>query len=487
MRAFIQFAFVALLAATLGASRATAQSDQQTNGPSNGQASGSQPAQPVQPDQPAGAQESNGGNESGDANVIPAIVQPDLQAPNGAGAFGPTFELPPEHSYILPQFDFTSTTNTNGAYTTEPGKSQFAAIQYLLGGATIEKVGRENELSVNYLGGRSFSGNGDIYNSTTHLFSLKDKWLKGRWAGTVSDQLSYASDTYFGGGAGSPGFGIPGSNLQPGFNPTQSLVVGRIPILYNNALAEFDYQASQRGSYTLIAGYSLLHYYGSGLINNESFLGEAGYNYQLSPQNSFSVEYLFDALRFGGNTESINENVIQATYVRHIAQRWDIRIGAGPDISLIQGSAVPSDTFASWRLNASLTYHVERTSVGVTYTHMLTGGSGVFLGSETDSLMASVSRQLTQYWTASLNFGYSRNSSLGVNSSTSPTGTFNTVFGGGGISRQIGRDWKAYVSYQGTYQTSSLGVCTTPPCVTNFSNQQVIAGFGWHPHAIAIE
>jgi len=118
---------------------------------------------------------------------------------------------------------------------------------------------------------------------------------------------------------------------------------------------------------------------------------------------------------------------------------------------------------------------------------MLTGGSGVFLGSETDSVSAAATRQLTRFWSASLNFGYSRNSALGVNSSTSPSGTYNTVFGGGGITRQIGRDWKAFVNYQGTYQTSSLGICTTLPCTANFSNQQVIAGFGWHPHAFAVE
>jgi len=483
MRRIAQPILFAALLVAMGASRARGQNDQQQNG----QQQTEQP-QATQPDQPVGGQQQNGEADNGDANVIPAVVQPDLQASNGAGAFRPTFELPPDHSYVLPRFDLMSSVNTNGMYSSTPGQNQVATLEYLLGGVTIEKVGRANELSVNYLGGRSFSADGNIYNATTNLFGLNDKWLHGRWAGNISDQLSYASDTYFGGGVGSPGLAIPGSNIQPGFNPSQALIVGRIPILDNNAIAEIDYQTSPRSTLTFICGYTLLHYYGSGLINNDSILGEAGYNYQLSPRNSFAVEYLFDAIRFGGNTETINENVLEATYVYQVAQRLSFRIGAGPDVSLIQGKSIPSDTYVSWRLASNLSYQLRQTtSVGFAYSHMLTGGSGVFLGAETDSLTGSVAQQLGRFWSVSANVGYSRNAALSVSGSLAPVGTYNAVYGGGGISRQLGRDWKVYVNYQGTYQTSSAGICTTPPCGTNFSNQQVIAGFGWHPHAFAFD
>ena len=477
MRRIAQPIFVLALLVAMGASRARGQNDQQQTG---------QP-QATQPDQPVGGQQQNGEADNGDANVIPAVVQPDLQASNGAGAFRPTFELPPDHSYVLPRFDFMSSVNTNGMYSSTPGQNQVATLEYLLGGVTIEKVGRANELSANYLGGRSFSADGDVYNATTHLFGLQDKWLNGRWAGTLSDQLSYASDTYFGGGFGSPGLNIPGANIQPGFNPEQSVVVGRVPILDNNALTEFDYQASPRTSLTFVVSYSLFHYYSSGLTNNDSVLGEAGYSYQLTPRNSLSVEYLFDAIRFGGNVETINENVLEATYVYHIAQRLSFRVGAGPDISLIKVSNSYSDTYVSWRLSGSLTYQLKRTSLGVGYAHMLTGGNGVFLGSETDSLTGTVTQQLSRYWAVNANIGYAHNAALGVSMLPSPVGTYDTVYGGAGISRKIGHDWSAFVNYQGTYQTSSLGACITQPCVKSFSNQQVNAGFGWHPHALSIE
>ncbi|HUO36182.1 MAG TPA: hypothetical protein VMU43_14430 [Candidatus Acidoferrum sp.] len=472
---------LAALFAALGTTSVFGQDEQQQGAPP-------QSTQPAQPDQPAQGQSQNGATDNGDANIIPAIVQPDLQASNGAGAFRPTFELPPDHSYVLPRFDFTSSVNTNGAYSSVPGQSQLVTQQYLLGGVTIEKVGRANELSVNYLGGRSFSTDGDLYNATTNLFGLNDKWMSGRWAGTLSDQLSYASDTYFGGGVGSPGFAIPGSNIQPSFNPSQALVVGRIPILNNNAVAEFDYQTNPRGTLTFVAGYTLLHYYGTGLINNDSILGEAGYSYQLSRRNSLAVEYLFDAIRFGGNAQTINENVVEATYVYQIARQLSFRVGAGPDVSLIQGQKNYSDTYVSWRLTSSLNYQVrQRTTLGIAYSHMLTGGSGVFLGAETDSVTASVGQQLGRFWSVNMNVGYSRNAALSASGITAPVGTYNTVYGGGGISRLLGRDWKVYVNYQGTYQTSTLGVCTTPPCNSNFSNQQVFAGFGWHPRGFALE
>lgn len=479
MRTIAQSIFFVVLLVALGTSRAAAQNDQQQNGQPQG-------AQPAQPDQPIGEQPANGEADNGDANVIPAVVQPDLQASNGAGAFRPTFELPPDHSYILPRFDFMSTVNTNGAYSSVPGQSQLASMQYLLGGLTIEKVGRTNELSINYLGGRSFSTDGDIYNATTQLFGLQDRWLQGRWSGTLADQLSYASDTYFGGGVGSPGIGIPGLNLLPGFTAGQGVVVGRVPILNNNAVAEFDYQTSQRSSVTFVTAYSLFHYYGSGLTDNDSILGEAGYNYQLSARSSFAVEYLFDTIRFEGNLETINENVLQATYAYHIAQRMVFQISAGPDIALIQTTGNLSNTNVSYRLASSLGYQLQKTALGIGYSHMLTGGSGVFLGSEADAVTATVSRQFARFWSANVNFGYARNSALRTNGIVTPTGTYDTVYGGAGIARQIGRDWRTFVNFQGTYQVSSLGTCASF-CSANLSNQEVVAGVEWRPRALAIE
>jgi hypothetical protein len=483
MRIPQQLGLLMILVLTFGVFGAAAQNDQQTNGQSNAQ---TPPTPPAQPDQPVESQPPDQGNQNEDSNVIPAVIEPNLQAPNGAGAFRPAFELPPNRSYILPRFDSITTYNSNGTYYGTAGENGPATLEYLLGGVTVEKVGGANELSINYLGGRSFSADGDIYNSTTQQFGLKDRWIKGRWTGTLWDQLYYSSDTYFGGGVGGPGIGIPGSGIQPGFNPSQGVVVGRVPILDNSSLGEVDYQASQRGTLTFIGSYTMLHYYGSGLINNYTTVAEVGYNYQLSHQDSIAVQYLYEPIRFGGYAEKINDNVLAATYIRHIRKRMIFQIGAGPEVSSFIEPGVPSTSNVSFWLTSSLAYQFERTSLTGVYSHTLTGGSGVFLGSETDLLMATLSRQLTRYWSLSLNLGYSHNSPLAQFSSLYPQENYDTVYGGGGFTRQIGHDWRVNLSYQGTYQNSNHGACTAP-CAANFSNQQVIFGVGWHPRGFAPE
>ncbi|MGH9683837.1 MAG: hypothetical protein ACRD4S_09545 [Candidatus Acidiferrales bacterium] len=482
----------AALVITAPGIRAQDQSQQNQNQQNQGQQNqnnGQQGTQPVQPVQPIPNPDSNAPqNNSEDANTIPAVVGPDETNVPLTGALTPSFGVAPEHSYIVPSFDFLSSVNSNGAYSAG-NNNQVVTEQYLLGGITLEKVGTRNELSVNYLGGRSFSPNGDIYNSTTQLFGLQDKWMTSRWNGVLADQMTYASEPLFNGlGAPGSGLGLPGLNIQPGFQAMSTVFVNRSPILDNSAVAEANYQASPRGSFTFVGSSTLLHYYGAGLIDSNSRAFEAGYNYQLSAKDTVGVSYLFDVLHFGGNLQSINEQVVEASYGRHIARRLSLQLGAGPDIATIHQPGFASNTLASWRANALLAYQLERTTLSLSYTHYLSNGTGVFLGSKSDLVTGSLARQLSRNWSASVSAGYARNSALVPASIVVPgfSGNIDSLSGSGGIARAIGRNMRIFANYTMYYQTSRQSLCLAPGCATNLVNQQGTLGFSWHATPILL-
>jgi hypothetical protein len=446
--------------------------NQETNGP-----------QPIKPDQPIESPDSKPPNEGGDANVIPAVVTPETQQAPLAGSRQPSFEAPPEHSYYMPRLDFVASVNTNGQYTTGSGAGQLASTESLLGGITLAKINTKQELKMSYLGGRSFSPDGDIYNSTIQLFGLSDRWTSSRWSGTVADQLRYASDPIF--GTGIPGLDITGINFQPIFTPNQTVITARTPSLNNTAVGEVDYQSSLRGTFTFVGSYALLHFYGSGLINSDATNFQAGYNYLLTPRDTIAVLYRFGALRFSNNVQSINDNVVEFSYGHQIVERFSFRIAAGPSIAFIQQPNTPSQTYFSGSLSASLLYTLERTTLTAGYSHGLTTGGGVLLGSLTDQFSFTVLRQLSRNWSLNGLFGYSRNSPVTNQTvGTFPATTIDSIVGGGGVTRTIGRDMAFFASYQGYFQVSGQPICTGPTCGTNLKNNQFTAGFGWHPKPI---
>jgi len=446
-----------------------------------------QTQQPAGPEQPIGAESQTQENNSADANTIPAIVTPDTEIPPLSGVLLPSFGVPIEHSYIQPRFDFQSAWSSNGEYSADGNPAESSAMQTILGGVTIQKVGRRNELEVDYQGGRSFFSNGAIPDSTIQNFGLTDKWIGMRWSGTLADQMSYSSDPIFGAGIGSTSLSQTGVNIQPVFSPGQSVIVPRTPTLNNTTAAEADYQMSLRTSLTFVGTYSFLHYYGPGLINSGATNAQFGYNYRLTARDTIAGIYRFGLLNFSGRLQSITQNVIEFSYGRTFGQRWKLQVSGGPNIALIHQKTMPTQNYFSWTLTTNLSYQAgQRTTVSANYTHALTGGAGAFLGGTNDSLNTSVTYQFSRNWTGNLNAGYMRTATLPIQT-TIPANAIDTLAGGAGITRQVGKSFSLGLTYAGYYQVSGKPICTTPSCGTNLNYQNISVVFGWHPVAVPID
>jgi len=252
---------------------------------------------------------------------------------------------------------------------------------------------------------------------------------------------------------------------------------------------EFDTKLTPRASLTFVGGYSLLHYFGDELANYGGVNFQAGYNYQLTRKDTIAVSYLFNGIRYSNLNQSINANTIQGSYGRRVTGRLAFQIAAGPQFvsskspitssSTAPGTGTNSITSLYWSLNSSVHYQLRRASLSATYSHGVTGGSGVLAGAETDIVSGSVGEQVARTFNIAWNAGYSRNKgfTLGTNSLSQ---TFGYWFTGVNVTHPIGRSLDVFANYQLQYQDSSTTGCTGTACSTSVIRNQI--GFGVNLH-----
>jgi hypothetical protein len=305
---------------------------------------------------------------------------------------------------------------------------------------------------------------------------------------SLVDQFGYFPETSFGYGGviGSPGLTTTTGGLQSVFTPGESILTGAGQRVTNSFAAQLDRALSGRSSFTLVGGYSLLHYFDNNLFDYSDFSAQGGYNYQMTQRDTIAVIYHFDEIRYSSTSPTIENHTLQVSYGRRMTGRLAFQAAAGPEISFYPSSLVAGATstnstaHVSWSMNTALTYQQkQRTSLGLTYSHGVTGGSGVFLGSQSDLVSGSLNYQLSGVSNLGFTSGYSRNRELN-NAGVTSSQVFNYWFGGANFSRSLSRIWRINLAYELQYQESNLGFCISTPCATSFTRHVVSLGLNWN-------
>lgn len=463
---------------------------------------GEQPLAPI----PAIRSPLASGADNGDQDETPGSQQltPDTRSLTGAEDLSLGSKLL-THSYWQPFLSFSETVDSNPDYATV---SDWGTWTSFFGGADIHKTSSISDMSVSYIGGGMFSNGGTAQNGIIQRLSFDDKFSFRRSTFSVLEQLGYLPESSFG-FAGLVGAGIPGENgtgLGTGFTAGQSILTPRAQTLTSSTAVEWDTRLSPRTSLTFVGGYALLHYYESGptnsgdstipvfLTNYGDATFKAGYNYQLSPKDTIAVSYQFAADRYSGNTgQSLNLNTIQGSYARRVTGRLAFQIAAGPQItsstSPITGSASSagltgsSATGVYLALNTSLLYQLRHALLSASYSHSVTGGSGVLAGAETNAALGAVSGQVTRTVHAIWNAGYSRNEGVAIGTS-SASQIYNYWFTGVSLSRTIGRSLDMFMNYEFQYQDNSASGCIATTCTGNVTRNQIAFGVNLHKQPI---
>jgi hypothetical protein len=432
-------------------------------------------------------------NGDADETANPQQLIPDTRSLTGVEDLS-LGTIPLTHSNWQPRASLLANVDSNPNYST--ASSDWSTWTTLTAGVDIHRVSGYSDLLLSYTGGGMFSNGGTAENGVIQQLGLKAKFSFRRSTFSVFEQLSYLPENSFG-FSGTAGATLPGSggiNLGPGFTPGQSLLTPRGQNLSSSTAVEYDYRLTAKTSLTVLGSYALLHYYEDGLADYGDASFQAGYNYQLTRKDTIAVSYLFNAIRYSNENQSINANTIQGSYGRRVTGHLAFQIAAGPQFvsstSPITSSAPtsgPTTTSTSslyLAINSSFLYQLRRALITASYNRGVTGGSGLLAGAETDIVTGSVSEQVTRTFNLAWNVGYSRNSGFAVG--TIATGqTFNYWFTGATVTHPVGRSLDFFLNYQLQYQTNNANGCVGSGCSPNVIRNQIAFGLNLHKQPIA--
>jgi hypothetical protein len=425
-----------------------------------------------------------------DADAVTPAMQPDNMPL--VGVQNPTLGTPEmRHSYWVPGIEYTNdvrSSSLNQAANSDWNTTSFVSVDM-----SLQEAWSHSLLSANYSGGGFFStdpirGNGQNYQLAT-AYEIDQR----RWQVLFVDQFSYLPQSAFGfggtGGLAFPGItgtlAVPLPGLQSAFVPSQTILTPFGPRSSNASAGQLTYAISRRGSITLAAVYGTLRFADSGNVNNDTAILNTGYNYAITQKDSVGLVYIFSAYHFPGDPQAIGDHVGQFVYGRKITGRLALKLAGGPEVTRFRVAIGDSTQKIAGSGNAALTYAFARSKVALSYTHGVSGGSGVFTGSTADLVNATWNRQLTRVWNWSVNFGYARNrqilSAVGL---TPPS--YDTWLVGSGLSRPLGRAATFSLSYQAQVQAKNAAICGNPTCGTNYTVHEVFATFQWHTRPLVL-
>ena len=430
-----------------------------------------------------------GENQQG-ADQSTQTLQPDVGPVTGIQ--NPTLGTAEmRHSYWVPGIRYTNFARSNSL--SSASNTGWNTTSFVSGDLSAVEAWSHSLLSVNYSGGGFFSTDDQQGNGHYHQFAAAYQIDQRRWQALLVDQFSYLpqSDFGFGGPSGLAFAGITGTlavplpGLQNVFVPGQTIFTAIGPRYSNASAAQLTYEVSRRGSITVAGVHGLLRFTNSGNISSDTEIFSAGYNYAVTRKDTIGLSYRFSAYHYPGAPQALGDHVAQFVYGRRITGRLALNLAGGPEITMFRVPVNGSTQRLSGSGSASLTYAFRQASVALSYSHGISNGSGVFNGATTDLVSATASRQLSRVWAGTLNFGYARNNQiLAVTGLASPT--FDSWVSGAGLSRPLGRTMNFSLGYQAQIQASTLPLCNTPSCGTNYTQHQVFLSFEWHARPLVL-
>ena len=458
----------------LGASQIRAQDPQQGGEP---------PKPPAKVYGPIGVDDQDQGQQQ------PDQLQPDTHSLTGL--LQPTTGSSMErHSYWVPGISYTNFIQSNGEV--QGGGTGWNSTNYLTGDLTLVENWSRSQLLLNYSGGGEFSTDSRVGNGWFTMLNIRQTFQWERLQLTLFDAFQYLPQTLFGFGAGTPlgQAGVGGTlgggttGLVPGYFPGQTIFSASGPRSVNTAGVELNYRLTPRSSITLAGIYGILRFTDPGNVDNDSYIGTAGYNYEITRNNTIGAVYRYNAYHYLDNPQAVGDQMIQAAFGRKITGRLALQLTAGPEITnyRLPPEGSTKTQFVTGTGSAYLTYAFARGGVTTGYFHGVTSGSGVFVGAITDTFTVSGTRKLTRVWTGEAHLGYAHNKNSETFGSVTTT-SYNSLYGGASLMRPLGRNGNFSVGYSAYVENAT---CAAANCGSSFTTNLISIGLSWHTHPFVL-
>ncbi len=363
-----------------------------------------------------------------------------------------------------------------------PNPFEAYSVTRLYGVLDLRKKVRRFETSISYKGGAYFfrdSGTPWTIKSVQQLtVSETISWPRTKL--NLQDSPNYFPGGSFGssafGGAGSYTLGLGGSsgaNDFFGFNNFSG--INGVEHFSNVALAQLTHQLTGRSSITFAGADAITTYFGGGSIDSQQISGLAGYSYTVTPRTGISAFYGYQYFSFPGSGTT-DANTVQVNYEHSLSVRTTISLGAGPQfitahtpevvtLGPVQIPVVVTSHQTGFSADASLGYGLRNGALGLNYEHLLTSGSGVFAGANSDIFSASVTRGIWRAWSTNFSGGFVRLSNEVGNQVSGLLGnSYEYWFAGFAVQHSLARRLNFVASYQFSHNTVTSACSASSGC-----------------------
>jgi hypothetical protein len=377
-----------------------------------------------------------------------------------AKAQAPPLATPPSFGFSLPSVEGTLT------YSLSASESFFTGYQGSGTDTTTSVSGSlgylssspDKPFSLVYSGGYLYSTVPGYPGSSTFQNLAASQVVNTKnWNFVVDDAVSYLPEAPTTGLSGIPGVGDIGVvPVQIGDEPTQSILTNYATRVGNGlnggATRRFNASWSVNGS----ASWQILHFFGGNGINSSVETGSVGPSYRIDARSSASanVTYSYTNDKYFGNSYPFEAEGITLQYQRQISRFFTVAVTGGPQRTLGSGSTsalIPSSITGVG--TGSLSYARRRTNASISYARATNSGSGLVFGALTDTVVGTVRQQFSRNWQGALTASYSQSSSLANVLGTGEN--FHSTYGGGQLSRRLGREFSTYFSYTAVTQSEN--------------------------------
>ena len=394
-------------------------------------------------------------------------------------------------SFLQPGLHATESVNSNLS-----SNGGVAAITRFLGSLDLTRIWSRYAFSADYIGGASLYSYDWSRPSQIHEMAAAQRyaWRTGQLQ--ACDKLTYLPEGSFGfSGFNGAGGTVVGGSCGGSFGGGSTFgSIGQQSRLTNAASLDLRESLSPRSSITAAAGYTFtdfLHSHDTGTVNSRQESAQAGYSRVLNHFDQVGLQYGFEQFQFPQqNAVTIVTHTVQGLYQHQVSGRMDLTLGLGPEFIILRFPTGTS-TELTESARAMLRYRFPRNTLLLSYNRHITAGSGIQLGSQTDEARASVVRPLTRLWTGIVDVGYSHHRALQAATllDNGLGGTYQAGFGGGGLTRRLGRFFTLQMHYQYTFEYFGEDACTKVDCSNahTFNRHVGDITLSWHPAPIRLD
>jgi len=437
-------------------------------------------------------------------------------------------------SYLQPGAHISESLDSN--VQNSLGGSGIHSITDATGSLELQRLWKNYDLALDYLGGVGYYNARGVGLKQIEELGVNQKisWKRGQLG--IRDAFSYQPEGTFGsayGSVASTGAALGGQSVF--FGGTGLGELGQVPRIMNISLVDVVENLTPRSSVTAAGSYAFTHFLendpvlGNSFIGNRQVSAQVGYNHVIGKHDQGALVYGYQDFRFSTGV-SFQSHVIQLMWGHRISGRLDFIIGVGPQFTQLNNILVPvavtdlrkTDAFPpcvvavtnsgnqiecprnDFRVGVAgrmqLRYQFRRASVSLSYNRFTTSGSGFFAGAQSDIATFDVNRSVGRTWTAFSDVGYSRNSRIvgsncpagSVTSSCTTSGvsanSYQYLFAGVGMRKQIGRTLRVYGSYQFNDLLFDNSFCqSTTPCNRISQRHVGTIGLDWTPRPMRLD